>query len=107
MIPTRIKEKLPRTLSYPIGAQAISEVLAAAPHADEFSIGFFDRPGRGPRPFQQVLKDGLPYDIVTIKFRPRRNVPPFGGHGDDWDTWWFCVFPTTREMRQLAGLLLR
>ena len=33
MIPTHYKAKLPKNLSYPLGAQAISEAPASAPHA--------------------------------------------------------------------------
>ena len=33
MIPTPYKAKLPKNLSYPLGAQAISEALASDPHA--------------------------------------------------------------------------
>jgi hypothetical protein len=33
MIPTHYKVMLPKNLSYPLGAQAISEALASDPHA--------------------------------------------------------------------------
>lgn len=41
-IPTRVKSKLSRGLSYPVGAEAISEALASASHVDAMSLWFSD-----------------------------------------------------------------
>ena len=40
IIPTRNKMKIPRTLSYPVGAKAISEALIGVPQFDELSVEF-------------------------------------------------------------------
>lgn len=40
-IPTRYKAKIPRTLSYPIGAKAISDALLGVPQFNELNVEFF------------------------------------------------------------------
>ena len=44
MIPTHYKVMLPKNLSYPLGAQAISEALAGAPHAAHCVLRARQRP---------------------------------------------------------------
>ena len=44
MIPTPYKAKLPKNLSYPRGAQAISEALAGARHAAPCVLRALQRP---------------------------------------------------------------
>lgn len=48
IIPTRNKNRVPRALSYPIGAEAISKALADVPQFDELSLEFrfWNRPAR-------------------------------------------------------------
>jgi hypothetical protein len=40
IIPTRYKSKIPHTLSYPVGAKAISEALRDAPQFSELTVCF-------------------------------------------------------------------
>jgi hypothetical protein len=40
IIPTHYKAKIPHTLSYPIGAKAISEALTGVPQFDQLSVHF-------------------------------------------------------------------
>lgn len=40
MFPTRAKDKIPKSLTYPLKAKAVSEALADMPQADEFQLYF-------------------------------------------------------------------
>jgi hypothetical protein len=112
MIPTRSKSKLPKTLSYPLGAEAISEALADAPHASEMSISFNDQAVWPASEFQRLVREKLPYHILTVGYqpplKPGRSAPNtlvesgwYEGH------WSITVYPVRRELRSLAGQLLR
>jgi len=112
MIPTRYKSKLPRTLSYPLGAEAISEALAGAPHAEEFSLAFSDQAVWPASEFQRLLWERLPYALVTAQYRPTHK-PGYGGAQSLVESGWYDrawelhVNPVLREQRQPAGRLIR
>ena len=40
LIPTTFKEKLPRTLAYPVGAQILTDALAETPQLEELTLWF-------------------------------------------------------------------
>jgi hypothetical protein len=112
MIPTRSKAKLPKTLSYPLGAEAISEALAGAPHADELSLSFYDRAVWPATEFNRFIREGLPYRILSAAYmpplKPGHSAPNtlvesgwYQGH------WSITVYPVLRELRHAAGQLLR
>lgn len=42
VIPTKVKNKLPKQLAYPVGAQEISMDLASVPQVDELELWFLD-----------------------------------------------------------------
>jgi hypothetical protein len=112
MIPTRSKSKLPKALSYPLGAEAISEALADAPHASEMSFSFYDQAVWPASEFQRLVREGLPCRILAVNYqpplKPGRSAPNslvesgwYEGH------WSVTVYPVRRELRLLAGQLLR
>jgi hypothetical protein len=112
MIPTRFKSKLPKTLSYPLGAEAISEALAGAPFAEELSLAFSGRAVWPATEFQRLVREGLPYRILAAEYmpplKPGRSAPNtivesgwYRGH------WSITVYPVLRELRHAAGQLLR
>src|SRR4051794_30669093 len=112
MIPTHLKSKLPRHLSYPIGAEAISEGLADAPHVEAFTLMFRDNPVWPASEFQRLLRERLPYPIMVGEFHPTRR-PGYGGAQYLIETGWYneewkiVVYPVARELRHLATQLLR
>ena len=112
MIPTRYKSKLSRDLSYPIGAEAISAALAAAPHAEVVTLTFSDSGGWPASRFRQVLVDRSPSRILTLRYQPSCK-PGFSGSNDmvagGWyrEKWELMVYPVLREFRHLANRLLR
>ena len=112
MIPTRSKSKLPKALSYPLGAEAISQALAGAPHADELSLRFYDQAVWPTTEFNRLVRDGLPYRIMSAVYMPPRKVcrsaPTTLVEGGWYQGHWsITVYPVLRELRQAAGQLLR
>ena len=112
MIPTQYKAKLPRQLSYPIGAQALSMALVGAPHAESFSVFFHERPVEPASRFRQVLAQKSPYLLLMAKYRTEKN-PGYAGaqfmidrgwYGEKWE---LTVYSVLRELRHQANCLLR
>ena len=112
MIPTQYKAKLPRQLSYPIGAQALSMALVGAPHAESFSVFFHKRPVEPASWFRQVLAQNHPYLILMAEYRADKS-PGYAGAQFMIDRGWYekkwelTVYPVLRELRHQANCLLR
>ena len=112
MIPTRSKSKLPKTLSYPLGAKAITEALANAPHVAEFALFFSNHPVWPASEFQRRLREGLPYKVFTAAYTPGHK-PGYGGKLSLVESGWFDLrwslndYPVLRELRHTVGDLLR
>lgn len=112
MIPTKFKQKLPKTLSYPIGAEAISEGFAYAPHAEEINLEFHDMPVWPASDFQYTLRDALPYPILIAEYKPS-SKPGYSGAKFMVEAGWYDqhwslrVYPVRRELKHTVGQLLR
>jgi hypothetical protein len=112
MIPTRFKSKLPKTLSFPLGAEAISEALAGVPHVEDFLLSFSDAPLWPASEFKRLLRDGLPYTVFAAEYNPAFR-PGYGGMQSLVESGWYDarwslrVNPVLREVRHLVGQLLR
>jgi len=87
LIPTLYKKRLPRNLSYPIGAEALSEHLAGVPHFSEFQLCFSDVVSAWQSKFQQILAEYADYEILTA-----RLWPPFE----------ILVYPVQRSLKHTA-----
>jgi hypothetical protein len=112
IIPTRLKSRLPGHLSYPIGAQAISNALAGLPRVEAFTITFYDQVVWPASESARILRDQLPYHLMEVRFTPRTK-PNYGGaralieagyYDEKWD---LQVNPVLRELRHMANELLR
>jgi hypothetical protein len=112
MIKTRYKSKLPKTLSWPVGAEAVSAALADAPHVNDLTLSFSDSPVWPASSFQKLLRESLPYAILAAEYWPA-SKPGYGGsnkmiEGGGYDAKWeLRVNPVTRELRAKAGIALR
>jgi hypothetical protein len=112
MIPTRSKSKLPKALSYPLGAEAISRVLAGAPHADELSLSFHDQAVWPATEFNRLVREGLPYCILSAGYVPPRKLSRSAPNTLAESGWYqghfsVTVYPVLRALRHPAGQLLR
>jgi hypothetical protein len=109
---TRYKAKLPRWLSYPIGAEALSEGLTGAPHIESMSVWFSGKPVWPDSLFQEALAREHPYKVVVAEYRPARK-PGYGGaqflveSGEYDEQWRLTVYPVIGELRHLTNRLLR
>src|SRR4051812_5646100 len=112
MIPTRFKAKLPKTLSYPVGAEAISKALGNAPHASNLRLHFFDAAVWPASEFQRLLREAMPYKLFVVAYQPAFKAN-YGGANDlveqgYYDKQWeLQVYPVLRHLRQRAGQLLK
>jgi hypothetical protein len=112
MIPTRYKAKLPKHLSYPIGAEALTEGLVGAPHAEALAVSFWGTPVWPGSRFQKALAEEQPYVVLAATHEPARK-PGYGGAQalveSGWydEKWELTVYPVVRELRHLASQLLK
>jgi hypothetical protein len=99
MIPTEWKSKLPKPMSYPIGAEALSEALADAPNVEAMTLFFGNSqwPASGSR---RVLADQTPHDILIAEFWP-------AAHRGSNENWFLHVYAVPRDLRYMANRLLR
>ena len=73
MIPTIYKEKIPKMLSYPIGAEALSIALAGTPQIEHLSIYFY-----GDFKIDKTKEIKKTYSILEVEYTfdfPDRNAP--------------------------------
>jgi hypothetical protein len=112
LIPTRYKARLPRHLSYPVGAESISEALAGIPHFESFSLRFSAEAVWPASEFRRLLVEQLPYCVMAAEHRPRSK--PGLGAADHmvqagWydEKWELRVNPVLSRLRQTANQLLR
>lgn len=107
---TAFRNKLPHTLSHPIGLELIRSSLSDAPQLDALRVRFSSGPWQATK-FRRSLRDREPYVVLTASYRPA-NRPGFIGSNDmaergDYDeAWELTVNPTLRELRALARRLL-
>jgi hypothetical protein len=89
VIPTRFKSKIPQTLSYPIGAKAISAALVGAPQFDDLSVNFWSWKVRSSA--------ATPYRVIQIGYSgPNRQYSaPFRS------TWSITVNAVPRHLRHV------
>lgn len=112
MIPTRSRSKLPGHLSYPIGAEVISEALHGMPHVESMTVAFRKQAVWPGSEFRRLLSARLPYTILTGKYQPAHKP---GLTGSDhmvqagWydEAWSLEVYPVHVELRPVAARLLR
>jgi hypothetical protein len=112
VIPTRFKSKLPKTLSWPVGAEAISVGLGDAPHVPECELWFSDSPVWRASEFQRTLREARPYAVLVVEYRPVVRMGYEASNeraaSGDYDARWFVrVNPVPRSSRAMVGRLLR
>lgn len=103
MIPTRHKSKLPKTLTWPLGAEAISAGLVDVPHVTNFLLWFADSPVWPKSAFQRLLREHLAYAIFVAEYKPAYKIAG-ASHVASWE---MRVNPVLRPLRAVAGGVLR
>lgn len=111
MIPTSFKAKLPRGLSYPVGAEAISEALAGAPHIEALSVTFHESAVGPASEVRRLLVERLPHKVMAAEYQPRRKpgisaadfMIQHGWYDERWDLF---VYSVQTKFRHLVNRLL-
>jgi len=106
MVPTQFKSKLPKALSYPLGAATISDALVNAPHVADLELSFFDAPVWPASEFQRHLRDSLPYKILAASYRPAFRSNYGVGQFRNEEKWELQVYPVLRHLRHKAKQML-
>lgn len=110
MIPTTYKSKLPHTLSYPVGAGAVSESLKGVPQESALSISFYDRPTVFASEFKKLRESESPYTIFNATYQ---HIQPglsasnrFIEEGEYEERWELKVYPVSRSLKSVARQVL-
>jgi hypothetical protein len=98
IIPTRFKSKLPQRLSFPIGAETLSEALSSVPQFKKLTVTFFYYAKANDFP-----KESVKFSVIEVKFR---NLKPDQNSSKDFieqgfyeETWEITVKPVPRELK--------
>ena len=98
IIPTKYKSTLPQRLSFPIGAEILSEALLSVPQFEKLTVTFFYYSKANDFP-----KESVEFSVVEIRFRnlkPNQNSPKqFIDEGFYDETWEITVKPIPRELK--------
>jgi hypothetical protein len=86
MIPTRHKAKLSKALSWPLGALAISEGLADAPHVGDLTLSFW---AWGVASHLQRFNEPTPYTILTARYT-RSHRPGYSASDAMIEAGWYA-----------------
>jgi hypothetical protein len=87
---------LPRTISYPVGAEVVSAALEGVPQYQELKIGFYDKPTIFESDYHRLLKGGV-YPVMAVAYR--HLGPGISGSNRDIETgfysesWELSVYP--------------
>jgi hypothetical protein len=110
LIPTRIKFKLPHTMSYPIGAESISEAFFGIPQYEKLIISFTTTNFAFGADFHEARKQNNPYKVFEVSMvRPLKHLTSgkqFVEEGFYDENWEVHVYPVPKEFRSNANVLL-
>lgn len=110
MISTRVKSRISKELSFPLGASQISEALEGVPQYAGLTVGFYPQWHQTPVQTKEVLDGGEPLCVMEARYR---NVRPGRsgsqeGVASGWydETWELAVYPVPRDRRSSVKTLL-
>jgi hypothetical protein len=110
-IPTELKDKLPRLLSYPIGAEALTRALGQAPHIEQFKVSFIGNAKLlVPGGYRNWVSSPT-RKVLVAQFRPASKPgisAPNSFIEEGWydEKWELTVIAVLREQRHLVHQLL-
>ena len=102
IIPTRFKSKISHELSFPIGAERISQALAETPQFAKLILHFNSERWRSNGDRWLSIKHGY-YEIFRVSYSGRRAQMAAERLAEDgeslWSEWQLDVFPVPRALR--------
>lgn len=98
VIHTKYKAKIPQTLSYPVGAEKISDVLASVPQLKDLSISFHTF---NPVIHQKGRQEPYPFLEVQYVYSPAGRTTSNWAKEVGWcdPRWEITVRPVPRELK--------
>lgn len=97
MLKTLAKAKIGKHLSYPLGAETISEAIGDIPQAAQTAIYFLATPTEWASEFRRILRDCEPYPILKCHRNYVGGVPYAGISSNI--SWEIVVYPVARELK--------
>lgn len=111
LIPTRNKSKLPKSMSYPLGAKEISEALAEVPQYNELSVTFIDRSTFWASKFNESIKNKEQIQVVEINYTRLKggiSTPKkWLEEGYPYSGWNIKIYAVPKENRHQANAALK
>ena len=100
MIPVQVnlaghKPRLPKAFSWSVGTQRLSQRFANIPQFGDAMIWYDDRPMDYRLRLDQVIRQGIPYQVFTVWYTTI-STPH----------WFFVVYPVAAERKSLVRGLL-
>jgi hypothetical protein len=90
LFPTKLKAKISRRLSYPVGAELISSELADVPQAQSLEIRFQGK-------YERMETRGKPYSIFVVSYSGTQSYEP---------GWSIVVRPVPRALKHTVKEIL-
>ena len=106
----RWRQKLPKQLSYPVGAELLSRELGTHPELPKLELHFSASPIASRSEFRQMLENKLPYVVLRVQFVRWDKRLSYGD--DQWiqeylrGKWTVDVFPVLRSLKSQAKEML-
>ena len=109
LIPTKNKYKLPKSMSYPLGAKEISESLAEVPQYNDLNLTFIDRSTFWASKFNECIKNKEQIKVLEIKYTklkggistPKKWLEE-GSPGSGWNITIYAVPKVNRHQTNAA-----
>ncbi len=104
VIPTRYKARLHQELSYPVGAEALSEGLQEVPQIANLSISFTSpslaHPMEANSPYRVLVAE---YNYQPVSLSSSKQFIEDGWYNENWG---LTVFAVRRQVKSLVKTLL-
>lgn len=95
LIPTVCRQKLSRELSYPLGAELLSEALAGMPQYTDLCIEFYGQWNGTPAQVRRLAREGQPLAVLKASYIDFTRLT-----GEE--RWKLQVYPVPREYKSRA-----
>lgn len=101
LVPTILKCKIGKRLSYPVGSKGISKVFEGLPQVSKSTLSFADKPTNASR-FNEILQNRDDYDILVCRIEPEGYTYPDRGSLNN-ISWHVTIYPVLRELKLVAN----
>jgi hypothetical protein len=102
MIPTTFRSKIPKTHSYPVGAELVTDFLGHVPQLDRLTLMFYGLWAKGANNWQPSLS--VNYINIRENQYSSKELAAQGFYQDKWE---IVVYPVLREHKNLVSTLLK